>query len=171
MFFHPKNLKSENNDPWSNTLLHTQSIVCATVYSWCLEYLGFITLVVGFCIIPIIKTWCCIWPRVKPGEPISCTKKPCCWYFHFWKNESKYKVRSIEKDTKVYAKYQVLKHSEIILFFYLYITLLSTLIWNARYCPTNNTIQANPYKSRGSGYPVDPSEKEQPLFGSTQVHQ
>ena len=45
--------------------------------------------VVGFCIIPLIKTWCCIWPRVKPGEPISCTKKPCCWYFHFWKNESK----------------------------------------------------------------------------------
>ena len=31
-----------------------------------------------------------------------------------------------------------------------------TLIWNARYCPTNTT-QANPYKSRGSGYPVDPS--------------
>ena len=57
--------------------------------------------VVGFCIIPLIKTICCIWPRVKPGEPISCTKKPCCWYFHFWKNESKYKVRSIEKDTKV----------------------------------------------------------------------
>ena len=24
-------------------------------------------------------------------------------------------------------------------------------------CPTNTT-QANPYKSRGSGYPVDPSE-------------
>ena len=46
--------------------------------------------VVGFCIIPLIKTWCCIWPRVKPGEPISCTKKPCCWYFHFWKNESTY---------------------------------------------------------------------------------
>ena len=104
----------------------------ATVYSWCLEYLGFITLVVGFCIIPIIKTWCCIWPRVKPGEPISCTKKPCCWYFHFWKNESKYKVRSIEKDTKVYAKYQVLKHSEIILFFYLYITLLSGSPQNPR---------------------------------------
>ena len=35
------------------------------------------------------------------------------------------KVRSIEKDTKVYAKYQVVKHSEIILFFYLHITLLS----------------------------------------------
>ena len=33
-----------------------------------------------------------------------------------------------------------------------------TLIWNARYCPTNNTTQVNPYKSRGSGYPVDPSE-------------
>ena len=33
-----------------------------------------------------------------------------------------------------------------------------TLIWNARYCPSNNTTQANPYKSRGSGYPVDPSE-------------
>ena len=28
-----------------------------------------------------------------------------------------------------------------------------TLIWNA-----NNTIQANPYKDRCSGYPVDPSE-------------
>ena len=34
---------------------------------------------------------------------------------------------------------------------------VSTLIWNARYCPSNTT-QANPYKSRGSGYPVDPSE-------------
>ena len=43
MFFHPKNLKSENNNPWFkpglNTLLHTQSIVCATVDSQCLEYL------------------------------------------------------------------------------------------------------------------------------------
>ena len=34
------------------------------------------------------------------------------------------KVRSIEKETKVYAKYQVVKHSEIILFFYPHITLL-----------------------------------------------
>ena len=48
MFFHPKNLKSENNNPWFkpwfNILLHTQSIVCATVNSHCLEYLGYITL-------------------------------------------------------------------------------------------------------------------------------
>ena len=35
------------------------------------------------------------------------------------------KVRLIKKDTKVYAKYQVVKHSEIILFFYLHIALLS----------------------------------------------
>ena len=49
MFFHPKNLKSENNNPWFkpwfNILLHTQSIVCATVDSRCLEYLGYITLI------------------------------------------------------------------------------------------------------------------------------
>ena len=45
MFFQPKNLKSENNDPWFNILLHTQSIVCATVDRQCLEYLGYITLV------------------------------------------------------------------------------------------------------------------------------
>ena len=48
MFFHPKNLKSENNNPWFkprfNILLHTQSIECATVDSQCLEYLGYITL-------------------------------------------------------------------------------------------------------------------------------
>ena len=48
MLFHPKNLKSENNNlwfkPWFNVLLHTQSIVCATVDSQCLEYLGYITL-------------------------------------------------------------------------------------------------------------------------------
>ena len=48
MFFHPKNLKSENNNPWFkpwfNILLQTQSIVCATVESQCLEYLGYITL-------------------------------------------------------------------------------------------------------------------------------
>ena len=48
-FYHPKNLKSENNNPWFkpwfNILLHTQSIVCATVDSQCLEYLGYITLV------------------------------------------------------------------------------------------------------------------------------
>ena len=48
MFFHPKNLKSENNNPWFkpwfNILLHTQSIVCATVDSQCLEDLGYITL-------------------------------------------------------------------------------------------------------------------------------
>ena len=41
MFFHPKNLKSETNNPWFNILLHTQSIVCATVDSQCLEYLGY----------------------------------------------------------------------------------------------------------------------------------
>ena len=49
MFFHPKNLKSENNNPSYkprfNILLHTQSIVCATVDSQCLECLGYITLV------------------------------------------------------------------------------------------------------------------------------
>ena len=43
MFFHPKNLKGENNNPrfkpWFNILLHTQSIVCATVDSQCLECL------------------------------------------------------------------------------------------------------------------------------------
>ena len=48
MFYHPKNLKSENNNPWfkpwSTILLHTQSIVCATVNSQCLEYLGCISL-------------------------------------------------------------------------------------------------------------------------------
>ena len=47
MFFHPKNLKSENNNPWFNILLHTQSIVCATVDSQCLEYLGYMTLQIG----------------------------------------------------------------------------------------------------------------------------
>ena len=31
MFFHPKNLKSGNNIPWFDLLLHTQSIGCATV--------------------------------------------------------------------------------------------------------------------------------------------
>jgi hypothetical protein len=33
MFFHPKNLKSDNNKPRFNILLHTQSIVCAKVES------------------------------------------------------------------------------------------------------------------------------------------
>ena len=46
MFFHPKNLKSENNNPWFkpwfNILLYTQSIVCATVDSQCLEHLGYV---------------------------------------------------------------------------------------------------------------------------------
>ena len=41
-------LKSERKNPWFkpwfNILLHTQSIVCATVDSQCLEYLGYITL-------------------------------------------------------------------------------------------------------------------------------
>ena len=32
-----------------------------------------------------------------------------------------------------------------------------TVIPIGRYCPTNNTIQANPYKSQDSGYPEDPS--------------
>ena len=51
MFFHPKNLKSENNNtwfkPWFDILLHTHSIVCAIVDSQCLEYLGCITLQAG----------------------------------------------------------------------------------------------------------------------------
>ena len=51
MFFHPKNLKSENNNPWFkpwfDILLHTQSIVSATVDSQCLKYLGYITLTSG----------------------------------------------------------------------------------------------------------------------------
>ena len=48
MFFHPKDLKSENNQ--SHDLNHylifycTTMIVCATVDSQCLEYLGYITL-------------------------------------------------------------------------------------------------------------------------------
>ena len=45
------NLKSERNNPWFkpwfNILLHTQSIVCATVKSQCLEYLVCIPLL-GF---------------------------------------------------------------------------------------------------------------------------
>ena len=45
MFFHLKNLISENNNPWFCILLHTQSIVCATIE--CLEYLGYITLNMG----------------------------------------------------------------------------------------------------------------------------
>ena len=49
MFFHPKNLKSENNNswykPWFNILLHTQLIVCAAVGTPCLKYLGYITLI------------------------------------------------------------------------------------------------------------------------------
>ena len=48
MFFHPKNLKSENNNPWFNILLHTQSIECATLDSQCLQYLGYITLPLGW---------------------------------------------------------------------------------------------------------------------------
>ena len=36
-------MKSENRDPWFkpglNILMHTQSIVCAIVDSYCLEYL------------------------------------------------------------------------------------------------------------------------------------
>ena len=47
MFFHAKNMKSENNSPWFKLwfmLMHTQSIACATVDSQCLEYLGYITL-------------------------------------------------------------------------------------------------------------------------------
>ena len=44
MFFHPKNLKRENNNPWFNILLYTQSIVCAIVDSQCLEYSGYTTL-------------------------------------------------------------------------------------------------------------------------------
>ena len=44
MFFHQKNLKSENDNPqfksWFNILLHTQSIVCATVDSQCFRVLG-----------------------------------------------------------------------------------------------------------------------------------
>ena len=51
MCFQPKNLKSENNNPWFKPwfyiLLDTQSIVCATVDSQCLEYLGYITLTTG----------------------------------------------------------------------------------------------------------------------------
>ena len=47
MFFHLKTLKSENNNPCFYILLHTQSIVCATVDSQCSEYLGYITLMSG----------------------------------------------------------------------------------------------------------------------------
>ena len=48
MFFHPKNLKSENNNPWFkpwfNILLHIQSIVFAKLDSQILEYLEYVTL-------------------------------------------------------------------------------------------------------------------------------
>ena len=60
MFFHPKSLKSENNNPWIkpwfNILLHTQSIVCATVDSQCLEFLVYITL--DLCFQNILASLC-----------------------------------------------------------------------------------------------------------------
>ena len=52
-FFTPKNLKSENNNPWFNILLHTQLIVCAIVGNQCLECLGYITLDKGKKVAPI----------------------------------------------------------------------------------------------------------------------
>ena len=52
MFFHQKTLKSENNNPWFkhwfDNLLNTQSIVCATVDTQCLEYLENMTLGMRF---------------------------------------------------------------------------------------------------------------------------
>ena len=51
MFFHPQNLENKNDKPWFkpwfNILLHTQSIVRATVESQCLEYLGYKTLTIS----------------------------------------------------------------------------------------------------------------------------
>ena len=47
-------------------------------------------MVMGFIIIPIIKHFCCVWPRYKNG--IGCAKKPCCVYFHFWDNEGEVQV-------------------------------------------------------------------------------
>ena len=48
VFFHPKKSWSENDNQWFklwfDILLQTQQIVCATVDSHCLEYLGYITL-------------------------------------------------------------------------------------------------------------------------------
>ena len=43
---HPKNLQSENNNPWFKPRFDIllQLIVCATVDSHCLEYLGYINL-------------------------------------------------------------------------------------------------------------------------------
>ena len=65
MFFHPKNLKSENNNPlfkpWFNILLHTQPIVCATVDSQCLEYLGYITLSTQWKNVRLLTSWP-LWP-------------------------------------------------------------------------------------------------------------
>ena len=46
------------------------------------------------------------------------------------------------------------ENDNICLLLVLQLCLHSTLIPIGRYCPTN-TIQANPYKSQGSGYPVD----------------
>ena len=74
MFFrNPKKIKSENNNPWFkpwfNILLHTQSIVCATVDSKCLEYLRYITLeeLCNFRPNPKSKSW-------KWGS----------WWYFFW---------------------------------------------------------------------------------------
>ena len=73
MFFHPKNLKSENNNPWFkpwfNILLHTQSIVCATVDSQCLEYLGCITLTELCGLLHNILDWRNEWRGEKSGVP------------------------------------------------------------------------------------------------------
>ena len=53
-------LKSERNnpwfEPWFNILLHTQSIVCATVQGQCLEYLGYITLVYSQKYVDLLET-------------------------------------------------------------------------------------------------------------------
>ena len=57
MFFHPKSLKSENNNPRFNILPHTQSAVCATVDSQCVEYLGHIALAVDLILSFFFQNW------------------------------------------------------------------------------------------------------------------
>ena len=80
MFFHPKSMKSENNNPWFkawfNILLHTQSIVWATVDSQCLEKFGYITLVSPSSLLAKKKEGNFF---VKPRQVIKVFHATFCW--------------------------------------------------------------------------------------------
>ena len=87
MFFHQKNLKSENNNPWfkpwSNILRHTQSIVCAPLDSQVFRVLGIYNF--GSPVKKVFKFIFLVWGKLQNAHTIFLFIEDIVFWLNSWK--------------------------------------------------------------------------------------